>query len=251
MHPRVIILLVSIVLAIAFLTVCSLTIPMGFTADFLFDRNTRIAPYPFTIQNIMWVVFFVGMGELFYRNRQAEDELCQTYKALLPEDEKTLLRREDLTVIYRRIRDSDQKRQFFLQRLIGRMVLQFQNSKSIDHTNSLFNSSLELYQHEIELRYNMLRYVVWLIPTLGFIGTVVGIALALNDAGAAKDFQDPQLLKLLTKSLGVAFYTTLLALLMSAMLMYAMHIIQGKEETALNRIGQYCLDNFINRLYEK
>lgn len=251
MQTRVIILLLSIFMSVVFITVCSLTVPSGFSADFLFDRNTRIAPYPFTIQNIMWVVFFIGIGELFYRNKRAEDELCQTYKALLPEDEKTLLRQEDLPVIYRRIRDSDSRKQFFLQRLIGRCVLQFQNSKSIDHANSLFNSSLELYQHEIELRYNMLRYVVWLIPTLGFIGTVVGIALALNDAGAAKDFQDPTLLKLLTKSLGVAFYTTMLALLMSAILMYALHVIQGKEETALNRIGQYCLDNFLNRLYEK
>ena len=38
----------------------------------------------------------------------------------------------------------------------------------------MFNSSMELYQHETELRYNLLRYLVWLIPTLGFIGTVAG-----------------------------------------------------------------------------
>jgi len=25
--------------------------------------------------------------------------------------------------------------------------------------------------------------------------------------------------------------------------------VQGKEENALNRAGQYCLDNLINRLY--
>ena len=43
------------------------------------------------------------------------------------------------------------------------------------------------------------------------IGTVVGIALALSDAGNAPDYQDPTLLKQLTQSLGVAFYTTLLA----------------------------------------
>ena len=29
------------------------------------------------------------------------------------------------------------------------------------------------------------------------------------------------------------------------------HIAQGREEGALNHAGQYCLDNLINRLYEK
>ena len=53
-----------------------------------------------------------------------------------------------------------------------------------------------------------------------------------------------------TGDLGVAFYTTLLALLQSAVLMFVMHIMQERQEGALNRIGQYCLRNFDNRLQE-
>ena len=66
----------------------------------------------------------------------------------------------------------------------------------------------------------MVRYVVWAIPTLGFIGTVLGISLALAFAGAV-DLQDPNLLAELTKRLAVAFDTTLLALVMSAVLVLA------------------------------
>ena len=121
------------------------------------------------------------------------------------------------------------------------------------------NSSLELFQHEVDLNYHMLRYVVWLIPTLGFIGTVVGIALALNETGASLSSgssgvsmtQNPELLVAMTKNLGVAFYTTLLALLLSAVLVFVLHVAQAREERALNKAGQYCLDNLINRLYEK
>jgi biopolymer transport protein ExbB/TolQ len=94
----------------------------------------------------------------------------------------------------------------------------------------------------------MIRYVVWAIPTLGFIGTVVGISLALAFAGAV-DLQDPTLLAELTKRLAVAFNTTLLALVMSALLVFFQHIVQAFEERALNQAGQYCLDNLINRLY--
>ena len=95
------------------------------------------------------------------------------------------------------------------------------------------------------------RSAVMELPTLGFIGTIMGIADALAYAAGIDNPQDPTLLKEITKRLGVAFYTTLLALLQSAVLVFALHIAQGKEEMALNRSGQYCLDNLINRLYEK
>ena len=112
----------------------------------------------------------------------------------------------------------------------------------------MLTASLELYLHEIDLRYSLIRYVIWAIPTLGFIGTVMGISLALSFAGQV-DLQDPNLLAELTKQLAVAFDTTLLALLMSAVLVLAQHVIQAAEERALNVGGQYVLDNLVNRLH--
>ena len=218
---------------------------------FLLDRHSKSFPYPFTIQNIMWIMFFIGCGEIWGRFNQSDLELAQLSKRYLPEDETTMLRAQDLGSYYNRMRPADGERTFFLQRLSMRCILQFQGSRSVSQTNSLLNSSLELFQHELELKYTMLRYLVWLIPTLGFIGTVVGIALALDYAGSNEDPQNPDLLAEITGRLGVAFYTTLLALIQSALLVFALHIVQQKEEMALNLSGQYCLDNLINRLYEK
>jgi len=155
-----------------------------------------------------------------------------------------------LRPIYQNARQAADQRGSYLPRLIQRVVLQFQTSRSIDQANGLLNSSLEMYLHEIDLRYALVRYIVWLIPTLGFIGTVVGISIALAFAGEA-DTQDPALLAELTKRLAVAFNTTLLALIMSAILVLIQHIVEAKEERALNRAGQYCLDHLINRLYER
>ena len=221
----------------------------GSTAgDFLLDRQANT--YPFTIQNTMWIMFFIGCGELWRRFNQSNLETAQLSMRYLPEDDSSMLRSQDLGPIYNRMRPAQGQRTYFLQRLAMRCILQFQGSGSVNQANSLLNSSLELFQHELELKYNMLRYLVWLIPTLGFIGTVVGIASALKFAGVA-DPTDTTLLNEITKRLGVAFYTTLLALLQSALLVFALHIVQQKEEMALNRSGQYCLDNLINRLYEK
>jgi len=251
-QDRLVTLGISILICGAFITVLSVVLTSGFAADFLLDRQTELGAYPFTIQNLMWIVFFIGLGELFLRYRDVSGESRQIQARLLPEDDSTMLRREDLKPVYKAIQETDAERKYFLQRLIGRCVLQFQTSHSIGQTNSLFNSSMELYQHEIELSYNMLRYIVWLIPTLGFIGTVVGIALALNFAGSnATSMEGQELLEALTGKLGIAFNTTLLALMQSAVLMFLLHIAQGREEWVLNHAGQYCLDNLINRLYEK
>lgn len=221
--------------------------------DVLLDRSSKI--YPLTIQNLMWLLFFVGLGDVSVRFLRGGRELRQMELRLLPEDDETMLRSQDLGDIYTRVRPPPLVEPNFLQRLIMRVVLQFQSSRSVDQANALLNSSLELFQHEIDLKYNMMRYMVWLIPTLGFIGTVIGIALALKVAGKMPNLEDQaalgEWLQSLTSSLALAFNTTLLALLLSAVLVFLMHVAQGREESALNRAGQYCLDNLINRLYEK
>ena len=218
----------------------------------LLDRASGI--YPLTIQNVMWLMFFFGLGELWVRFHRATGESDQCLKGLLPEDDSTMLRSNDLVPIFKASANVQEARYYRLQRLIIRIVQQFQISRSVDQANGLLNSSLELMQHEIELKYNMLRYLVWLIPTLGFIGTVVGIALALSAAGDLPDLESSSQVQAwfgaMTTKLGVAFSTTLVALIMSAVLVFLLHIAQGKEEVALNSAGQYCLDNLINRLYQ-
>ena len=216
----------------------------------LIDRER--GTYPLTVQNVMWVVFMLGLGELFVRWREAWAERRQLRAGYLPEDETTVLQAPDLRQIYARAREETRPgrpgARRFLPRLIQRVAIQFQASRSVEQASTLMNSSLELFLHEIDLRYSMTRYIIWLIPSLGFIGTVIGISLALAYAGQV-DLQDPTLLAELTKRLAVAFNTTLLALVMSAVLVLIQHIVQAREEGVLNEVGQYCLDNLINRLY--
>ena len=247
----------GLALGAAFIGLLSLALPAerdGLSAGgVLLDRASGI--YPFTIQNAMWLLFFTGLGDLCVRLAGGGRELRQMRLGLLPEDEETMLRAQDLGRIYKRVRADAHSEAPFLQRLIARITLQFQASGSVGQSHSLLNSSLELFQHEIDLKYNMLRYLSWVIPTMGFIGTVVGIALALGEAGNMPDVDDADALgawmKSLTGSLALAFNTTLVALLLSAVLVFLTHIAQGREETALNQAGQHCLDNLINRLYAK
>lgn len=244
---RIITLIVSLVTALIVIALLTKVLPPSAAAILL---DIKRSSWPFTVQNILWIVFFIGLGELSIRWRAGRLEASQIDRGYLPEDDETVLRPgEDMTPIYQKVRNSKYRETCFVPRLIERCVLGFNLSHSADQTNSLLNSSIELYLHEIDLRYNMIRYITWLIPSLGFIGTVIGIMLALNYAGDRANVESPDMLYQVTERLGVAFSTTLLALIMASILVFILNIVQGKEENALNKAGQYCLDNLINRLY--
>ncbi len=208
--------------------------------------------YPFSIQNIMWIVFFIGVGELwlhFSAVRREYKHLGDKYlpeKGIkLPKDGLGLLDKDDLKDIYKKVLKGADG--LFLKKLIRRIIVQYRASATGGQAHAQLNSNMDMLLHQIDLRYNMLRYIMWLLPTLGFIGTVRGISDALAVAGNS-NFNDPSLLSNLTTRLALAFNTTFLALLMAGILVFAMHIIQGREERALNTAGQYCLDNLINWL---
>jgi len=210
----------------------------------LLDSATTTFPYPFTIQNLMHLFFFIGLGELYARWRTAEREHAFLNQSYLPEDDETVLQSHDLGAIRRRVAGQHDAEHGFLPSLIDLSILQFQASRSVDQVVSVLNSSLELIAHRVDLRYAMTRYVVWVIPTIGFIGTVLGIAFAMENINP----QQPDL-KQLTASLGMAFYTTLVALVQSAVLVFILNVVQAREERSVSDAGHYTLKNMINRLY--
>ncbi len=120
-------------------------------AVLLLDRGSDI--YPFSVQNLMWAVFFVDLGDLWIRleaARSAQEQLQQSY---FPEDEETVLVAGDLGSICHQVRESGgTARGEFLPWLIQRVALQFQTSRSIAQASGLLQSSLEL-------RSSLLRYV--------------------------------------------------------------------------------------------
>jgi biopolymer transport protein ExbB/TolQ len=205
--------------------------------------------YPITIQTFEWLAFGFCLGELAVRVLAARADRAQLRLGLLPEDEMTILQAPELRRIHAAARAAlrASTRPHFLPRLIQRIVLQFQANRSVSEATAILTASLELFQHEIDLRYSMVRYTIWVLPTLGFVGTVLGISQALRFAGAANP-RDPTLLHELTQILAVKFDTTLVALSLAAILVLAQHLIQRYEEAALNKAGQYCIDNLINRL---
>ncbi len=78
----------------------------------------------------------------------------------------------------------------------------------------------------MESELSTIRYIAWAIPSVGFIGTVRGIGAALSQAHQAVEGD----ITGVTQSLGVAFNSTFIALVISIVLMFFIHQLQLMQE---------------------
>lgn len=237
---RLVFLLASILFIIGFSIIFDSSSSIG-KVVFGLDASTS----PLTIQNAMWLCFFLGIAELFYRYRVSEQDVEALSHSYLVEEMGVFYNTELLTNVMKEVHDKDDR----LAKLILALFMRYQAShKSTDETHQMLNSQLEMMQFKIDIDYNLVRYISWLIPTLGFVGTVVGISEALSYAGQPGVSEIPSFLSELTSVLAVAFNTTLVALIMSAVIVYGIHLTQGREEAVIQHCGEYCLNHFINKL---
>ena len=73
-------------------------------------------------------------------------------------------------------------------------------------------------------RYGLFRLIVWAIPILGFLGTVIGITLALNAIDPKAP--DKSMVQVMT-GLGLKFDTTAVALSLSMVLMFVHFFVRS------------------------
>jgi biopolymer transport protein ExbB/TolQ len=140
--------------------------------------------------------------------------------------------------------------------LINRLLMALENfkaRKSVPEVGSILNSQADTDAAMVDSSYAMLKVLIWAIPILGFIGTVIGISEAVNHfTGAVNEAGDIAKVKValsgVTKGLAVAFDTTLLGLILSMAIMFPTGWIQKAEEDLLSAIDQYCNENLLPRL---
>src|SRR5690606_16439917 len=83
----------------------------------------------------------------------------------------------------------------------------------------------------------LLQTVIWSIPILGFLGTVMGITLAIADVTPE---QLESSLNDVTSGLAVAFDTTAVALTYSLVMGFASLFVKRREEQLLVEIDETC-----------
>lgn len=95
--------------------------------------------------------------------------------------------------------------------------------------------------------YGMVRMILWAMPMLGFLGTVIGIALAMGKLSPqALETSLPEVMAGLT----VAFDTTALALALTIALFFTLFLISRSENELLDEVNQRVEAEMVGR-FEK
>jgi biopolymer transport protein ExbB/TolQ len=120
----------------------------------------------------------------------------------------------------------------------------YAGTRNVQNLSDAIESSVEALAIRQDAENSMIRYLIWAIPSIGFIGTVRGIgeALSLADKALAGDIAG------MTNSLGVAFNSTLVALLISIFLMFIFHQLQRLQDGLIVDIQAYCDQYLLSRI---
>ncbi len=92
--------------------------------------------------------------------------------------------------------------------------------------------------------YALFRVITWAIPVLGFLGTVIGITLAIGNLNPAALEESIDHVVL---ALGIAFATTAQALSLSIVLMFTKYLVGQAENNLLARVDRQADDELLGR----
>ena len=153
---------------------------------------------------------------------------------------------ENSAIISKRIREEvpQKKQAYLLPTVLLSTIDRYSATRSILEASTVVHAMCESEAERSESELSMIRYIAWAIPSVGFIGTVRGIGDALAQAHKAVGGD----ITGVTESLGVAFNSTLIALLISLVLMFFIHQIQLMQERLVHSVEKYCQNMFIRRL---
>lgn len=200
------------------------------------------------IQAATYFLFFWGMFEIVWLNSRVMEENDAFKAHLLPEKDNWVLSPEDVNQLKLNMQHLERHNKFLMTDLIKKSCTKYRLSKSSSEVLELVEAQTEIYQEEIESEQSFIRYVAWAIPSVGFIGTVIGIAASL---GYADEASTPEGISKVTDMLAIAFDTTLVALILSIILMLGIHSLQRKEDKLFADMKSYVIENLINRFYKQ
>ncbi|MBF8268814.1 MAG: hypothetical protein HW386_523 [Gammaproteobacteria bacterium] len=141
----------------------------------------------------------------------------------------------------------EQEREYLLPRALLAALQRFGSTRDIQNVSTAVREVCETEANRLDSEMSMIRYIIWAIPSIGFIGTVRGIGEALGYAPRAVEGD----IIGVTVSLGVAFNSTLIALIISLFIMFLMHQLQLLQERLVLDTQNYCDVNLIRHLQDR
>ena len=212
--------------------------------DFVRVRSVWVLVKDFE-QEACFILMFWALAIMGYKTSKISAERKLLDVDLVPVPEGMRILPEDTREFARQIEQLPEDRQgLLLPRTLLAALRRFSSTRSIQDVANTTHTISENEAERLESELSMIRYISWAIPSVGFIGTVRGIgeALAQADKAVQGDITG------VTQSLGVAFNSTFIALLISIFLMFLVHQLQLLQERLVFDSENYVNDKLIRHM---
>lgn len=197
-------------------------------------------------QEACFILMFWALAMIGYKGVLTIRSRALLQMDLLPLSEGMRILPEDVHDLSRPIQAlPEAHRRLLLPRAILAGLQRFRATKNIQDVAEATHATCAAEAERLDSELSMIRYIAWAVPSIGFLGTVRGIGEALGQAHKALegDIFD------VTKSLGIAFNSTLIALLISIILMFLIHQLQWIQERYVLDTEAYCEENLTRHLH--
>lgn len=193
------------------------------------------------IQGLTYLAFFWACFEVKEKLRVISRERMAFKMNLIPTNDKHVFLPQDINNLKFKLIEFERKEKYILSDLLKKACTKFRSSGSLSELIDIVSIQIEVSQEKSEGDQSVIRYLAWVIPSLGFIGTVVGISQSLIYANSGD-------MEKITTLLGVAFDTTLVALVLSVFLMWFVHQLQEETDRFHSDLKEFVIDNLINKI---
>lgn len=189
---------------------------------------------------MLWAISLMG-----YKSLSSFNERKILESDLVPINQGTSILSEDAREYSRPIQALPEKQQnYLLPRAVLTALHRFRSTGNIQDVSSSIRAICESESERLDSELSMIRYIAWAIPSIGFLGTVRGIGQALGQAHKAAQGD----IAGVTQSLGVAFNSTFVALLISILVMFLLHYLQVTQERIVLDTEEYCDKRLVQHL---
>ena len=193
------------------------------------------------------VILFIKWRKLAFQKRAFKLELIPVGQSFALTSETAL------DVIAKLNSLVDEPKRFVLFSRIERALLNLRNVGNLSDVSEMLRAQAENDEGRIDSSYGVLSGIVWVIPILGFIGTVIGLSGAIGGFGEVlgADATIESLrsgLTPVTSNLGIAFDTTFVALVFAMVIQMLLTLLRKKEDQFLDECRDYAHVNIISKL---
>ncbi len=203
--------------------------------DVIAERSLVVVVRDFE-QEACFILLIWALAIMAYKARHNAREGAILEEPLLDIPEGTSLLPQDAREYSRSLEALPQAQQdLLLPRTLLSALQRFATTGNIQAVSDTVREQCDVEADRLDSEMSMVRYIAWAIPSIGFIGTVRGIGDALGQAYKAVEGD----ISGVTASLGVAFNSTFVALVLSIIIMFCLHQLQQSQERLVLNCQRY------------